>query len=296
MNFQAFLHDELTRCAEACPSWAETIRDCAGRFSDQAHGDFPRWRQALEQLDPHEDPEPALRALMPWRKGPWRFGAVHIETEWRSDWKWARLQPHLPDLAGRRVLDVGCGNGYFGWQLLGAGALAVIGIDPTLLYCMQHLAAIRLQGTASNWVLPLTLEDSPGHAGFDLVLSMGVIYHRRDPRAHITQLFGRCAPGATVVVESLVVEGVEPLHPQGRYARMRNVHTIPDVPSLRRWLLEAGFVDAVCVDETPTRLEEQRTTDWMPFESLREALDPGDPARTVEGHPAPRRAIVIARR
>jgi tRNA (mo5U34)-methyltransferase len=34
----------------------------------------------------------------------------------------------------------------------------------------------------------------------------------------------------------------------------------------------------------------------MTFDSLGEALDPTDPRRTVEGHPAPVRAMVIGRR
>ena len=60
------------------------------------------------------------------------------------------------------------------------------------------------------------------------------------------------------------------------------------------WLAGAGFTDGRVVDITRTTLDEQRSTEWMRFESLREALDPRDPLRTVEGHPAPVRAIVIA--
>jgi len=48
------------------------------------------------------------------------------------------------------------------------------------------------------------------------------------------------------------------------------------------------------VDVTTTSLEEQRTTPWMQFESLADYLDPSDRSRTVEGYPAPRRAIVLA--
>jgi tRNA (mo5U34)-methyltransferase len=195
-----------------------------------------------------------------------------------------------------RVLDVGSGNGFFGWRLLEAGAEAVIGIDPALLYCMQHLAAVRLYGGTKLWVLPLTLEEAPSEPCFDLVLSMGVIYHRKDPLDHLRRLFTCCRPGATVVIESLVVDGGISLHPAGRYARMRNVSVVPSVPALRDWLQRAGFDDPRAVDVTTTRPDEQRTTGWMPYESLREALDPADPSRTVEGHPAPLRAIVLATR
>ena len=50
-----------------------------------------------------------LMNLHPWRSVPILFG-THIDTEWRSDWKWTRIEPHVADLQGRRVLDVGCGS------------------------------------------------------------------------------------------------------------------------------------------------------------------------------------------
>ena len=96
-------------------------------------------------------------------------------------------RPHLDSLSGRRVLDVGCGNGYYGWRMLEAGATAVFGVDPTLVFCMQHLAVSRYLSGAANWVLPLRFEQLPPHP-FDTVFSMGVIYHRRDPAEHARRL------------------------------------------------------------------------------------------------------------
>jgi tRNA (mo5U34)-methyltransferase len=43
-------------------------------------------------------------------------------------------------------------------------------------------------------------------------------------------------------------------------------------------------------------VDEQRPTAWMRFESLPDFLDPDDPTHTVEGLPAPRRAVLIAKR
>lgn len=37
----------------------------------------------------------------------------------------------------RLVLDVGYGSGYHMWRMLGEGAEAVIGLDPTLLFNLQ---------------------------------------------------------------------------------------------------------------------------------------------------------------
>ena len=77
---------------------------------------------------------------------------------------------------------------------------------------------------------------------------------------------------------------------------MRNVWVVPTVEIVQVWLAEAGLIDLQVVSVARTTTGEQRTTDWMRFESLAEALDPVDPTRTIEGHPAPVRAILMGRR
>jgi len=239
-----------------------------------------------------------LLALQPWRKGPFSLFGVAIDTEWRSDWKWNRVAPHLTALGGRRVLDVGCGNGYYGWRMCAAGAALVVGCDPTLLYLMQYLAALRYVGPLrphlGNVVLPARLEDLPLAAAFDTVFSMGVLYHRKDPAAHLQLLSDQLRPGGELILETLIVTKGPLLVPAQRYARMRNVWSIPDCATLLEWVGAAGFCDARIVDITPTTVAEQRSTPWMPAESLAAALDPTDPSHTVEGLPAPVRCIVIA--
>ncbi len=284
---------------------------------ETAHGDLARWRDALSRLPeetvladldkatpdlgkPTDKPE-ALRtrlmALHPWRKGPLRLGGVNIDTEWRSDWKWKRVSPHI-DLKHHSVLDVGCGNGYFGWRMLGAGARRVVGIDPTLVFVMQWLACRHFAGLLPNHVLPLRIEDLPEDSPcFDSVFSMGVLYHRRNPRQHLQHLRGLCRDDGQVVLETLVLDepGERVLKPEGGYARMRNVHAIPATQKLISWMREAGLENVRVLDVTATTTEEQHSTDWMNFESLERSLDPKNPARTIEGHPAPVRAVVMAR-
>lgn len=279
------------------------------------HGDMPRWRAALDRLPPAEPLldgsaeapvlgrpvadqsrlKASLMDLHPWRKGPLDVGGQFIDTEWRSDWKWSRLAPHL-ELSDRLVLDVGCGNGYYGWRMLGAGADCVVGLDPTLVFVMQWLAARHYSGAVNNFVLPLGIEALPeARRCFDTVFSMGVLYHRKDACGHLRHLFGQVKPGGQLVLETLVLEGDEEreLRPQGRYARMRNVWSVPSVPRLQRWLRQAGLPAGRVLDVTPTSETEQRSTEWMTFESLRECLDPEDPRKTVEGHPAPLRACLL---
>lgn len=241
--------------------------------------------------------EDRLRTLHPWRKGPYNLFGIHIDTEWRSDWKWNRLIDHISPLEGRLVLDVGCGNGYHCWRMFGAGAKMVVGVDPLMLNVLQFHAIRKLYGVAPVYVLPMGLEDVPGGLKmFDTVFSMGVLYHRRSPIDHLLELKGCLKPGGELVLETLVIDGGlgQVLMPEDRYAKMRNVWFLPSCDTLIAWLKRCGFGNIRLVDVTVTSTEEQRSTEWMTFNSLNNFLDPDNPALTCEGLPAPKRAIVIA--
>ena len=242
--------------------------------------------------------EQCLRGLHPWRKGPFEVFGIPLDTEWRSDWKWGRVKDALDPLPGRLVLDVGCGNGYYGWRMVGAGADLVLGIDPTLVYVMQYQALQRYIGERGNYVLPLGMEAVPDNLrAFDTVFSMGVLYHRRSPMDHLLALRQTLRPGGQLVLETLVIDGPagQVLVPEGRYAKMRNVWFLPSPGTLEQWLRRCRFTDVQTVDVAVTRVEEQHSTPWMQFESLPDFLDPNDHAFTIEGLPAPRRAVLVAR-
>ncbi len=303
--------------------WAQNLQtQIAADFHERRYGNLPGWLQALADLpdlhpsgiDLQQDTvsvgsaadlapgqagqlEAALRKLQPWRKGPYELFGVHIDTEWRSDWKWNRLTPALDPLQGRRVLDVGCGSGYHCWRILGAGAAEVIGIDPTPLFVVQFWALQHYIQNPDIWILPLGVEQLPEKLeAFDTAFSMGVLYHRRSPIGHLMQLRDSLRPGGQLVLETLVIEGSgnECLVPAGRYARMGNVWFIPSCDQLANWLGKIGLKNIELVDVTVTSREEQRSTDWMQFQSLSDFLDPNDPSKSIEGYPAPRRAIFTA--
>lgn len=283
-------------------NWADTM-ECLlqKRFSPSAHGDYHKWRTALCKLPTvANDPvalEETLQSLSPWRKGPFSLGGVDIDAEWRSDWKWQRLSPAIESLAGRRVLDVGCGNGYYALQMRSEGATAVLGIDATILYVMQFLAINYFEKAHNVFVLPIRLNELLTPVpGFDTTFSMGVLYHQRSPLDHLRQLRDTLRHGGQLVLETIFMPGDESYActPEDRYARMRNVWLLPTLAELRTWLARTGFENIETIDTTITTTDEQRTTKWMPFESLAEALDPNDASKTVEGWPAPRRAVVTA--
>jgi len=239
----------------------------------------------------------SLLRLTPWRKGPFNLHGIKIDGEWRSDLKWSRVAPHIADLCGRKILDVGCGNGYYLMRMAGAGAEIAVGIDPSLLFLAQFTAVNRYCRQNRAFLLPVGFEQLPEEMQcFDTVFSMGVFYHRRSPFDFLRSLRMLLRKGGELVLETLVVDGDKNtvLVPPDRYARMNNVWFIPSVEAMLTWLVKAGFAGARVVDLCQTTVEEQRSTEWMPGESLKMCLAHDDSRLTIEGHPAPVRAVFVA--
>ncbi len=237
-----------------------------------------------------------LMQMKPWRKGPYHLHGLHVDTEWRSDFKWDRLLPHISDLKDRYVLDVGCGSGYHLWRMKGEGAKFVVGIDPTQLFLAQFWAVQHFIQDQNVNLLPLGIDDLPALNSFDTVFSMGVFYHRKSPFDFLQQLRNQLTDGGELILETLIIEGDENtvLVPQERYAQMRNVWFIPSAKALESWLKKVGFSNIRLVNIDQTSLDEQRKTEWIDTQSLSDFLDPNDPNKTIEGYPAPLRAIFIA--
>jgi tRNA (mo5U34)-methyltransferase len=292
-------------------------------FEQLRLGDFPRWRALLAQLpairpSTHNldstisigqasDTDEAtllqlksqLKGFIPWRKGPLELFNIAIDTEWRCDWKWDRLRSQISPLAGRKILDVGSGNGYYSLRMLQAGAERVIGVDPHIAYVAQFWLIKHFLKDIPVDVLPLALEDLPENSAyFDSVFSMGVLYHRRSPIDHLLQLKNSLKAGGELILETLFVDGKKgySLTPENRYARMTNVWFVPSIATLENWLSRCGFVDIRVIDESTTTVDEQRKTNWMPFDSLEDALSKENPTQTTEGLPAPKRVVILASR
>lgn len=241
-----------------------------------------------------------LKQFTPWRKGPFEINGIYIDTEWHSDWKWDRVLPHIAPLKNRTVLDIGCGSGYHLWRMLGEGADLAVGVDPSLLFMTQFLVLKHFIGeSVPGYFLPLTLEQLPVPStggGFDTVFSMGVLYHRRSPIDHLIDLKRQLKPGGQLILETLVVpeDYAQVLVPEERYAQMNNVWFLPNVAELKHWMTRCGYQNVRCVDIDQTSIQEQRSTDWMTWKSLEDFLDPNDHSKTIEGYPAPLRAVMIA--
>lgn len=324
------LYDDLIEAGLG--KWQETLpQKIDGIFDARNHGKMEQWQKILDELpaitaseldlnadkirigtvdDCDQNTQKKLTELLqqlhPWRKGPYELFGIHIDTEWHSDWKWQRIQPHISPLKNRSVLDVGCGNGYHMWRMLGEGARLVIGADPSQFFLVQFQSIKKyieaVNGKQPVHLLPFKAEELPAFTqvfkgrGFDTVFSMGVLYHRVSPIHHLQELKSFLRAGGELVLETLIIEGEDSsvLLPEDRYAKMRNVWFIPTTALLVRMLERAGFKNVRVVDVNQTSTEEQRATNWMTFESLSDFLDSENNNKSIEGYPAPRRATIIA--
>ncbi len=240
----------------------------------------------------------ALAGLHPWRKGPFDVFGTQIDCEWRSDLKWDRIKDRIEPLQDRKILDIGSSSGYYLFRMLPHMPRCAIGLEPYLTFYYQFLALQHYIRASHVHCLPLRFADFPILAEFfDTIFCMGILYHSRAPLDMLSRIRKYISKKGELVLETLIIEGDadQALCPYPRYAKMHNAYFLPTVPCLTGWLRRTGFTDIRCVDVTRITEREQRKTDWMTFESLTDFLDPADPSRTIEGYPAPVRAILLAR-
>ena len=79
----------------------------------------------------------------PWDVGQPDFNLIEVVTQ-KPIW-------------GCKVLDIGCGNGYYALRSYGQGADLVIGVDPGQKYIMQFYALKKYLGDIPVHLLPLEL-------------------------------------------------------------------------------------------------------------------------------------------
>lgn len=241
----------------------------------------------------------ALVALMPWRKGPFRVFGHEIDAEWRSNLKWDRVREVLGQLSGRRILDVGCGNGYYMFRAAAFEPDQIIGIDPSVPFWLSFELMQRYLQLPNLQYERLGVEDLEVFNGaFDIALCMGIVYHHRSPLTILRRLLGTLRLGGFAIIESQTIsgEGSMALFPEQRYAKARNVYFLPTRDCLVNWVRRSGFKNVEVISHTKVTIDEQRTTEWMAYESLRDFLDPSDDSLTIEGHPAPWRTVVRGER
>lgn len=295
-------------------SWKLTDYNLVFPLQSIKHGKLGHWLEQLDRIskvvpsamsfddvvsigsrkdtDDHDAISDAIAALIPWRKGPFDLFEHTIDAEWRSDLKWSRLVNHV-ELQDREILDIGCGNGYYTYRMLQAGARCVVGLESFVPYVLQA-ALLRFFSDTPNPVVPLRFDPLALQHRFSVVFSMGVLYHQRNPLQHLADIAKVCEPGGTLILESLYADN--DLVPSDRYARMRNVYLVPSIATLYSMLQEVGFESIEILDTSVTDVREQRRTTLMPFDSLAEALSTENPSYTIEKYPRPQRILMKALR
>jgi len=244
------------------------------------------------QID-HAQIERVARMMMPWRKGPFELFGLFIDTEWQSFMKYNLLRPHF-NLHGKRVADIGCNNGYYLFRMQEDAPAKLVGFDPSALYKTQFDFINHFARTGIVYEL-LGVEHLPDYeTQFDTIFCLGVLYHRSDPVAMLKQLYKGLDGSGEVFLDTFMIDGEEELclTPAGSYSKIPNIYFVPTVSALRNWCLRAGFSGFEVLETSVTTPEEQRKTEWIDGQSLEDFLDPDDPAKTVEGYPAPKRVYV----
>jgi tRNA (mo5U34)-methyltransferase len=239
-----------------------------------------------------------MRDFMPWRKGPFEVFGTSINAEWRSERKWNRVLPELPDLRDRIVADIGCNNGYYMFRMAQHEPKLVMGFEPYLQHYFTFKTLNAFAGVESLSVELLGLEHiTLFRSCFDVVFLMGILYHRSSPVDVLRDIRTAMRPEGVLIVESQGIPGNEPqaLFPEHRYAKVPGTYFVPTGACLANWLSRAGFADVKIFYSHPMSSEEQRRTEWMVFESYEDFIDKSDPSLTVEGYPAPIRIFAKAK-
>ena len=253
------------------------------------------------ESDQSDEIEKIARSLIPWRKGPFKIGSLTIDAEWRSDQKWKRIEEFLPDLSGKTILDIGANNGYYMFQMAKQSPRLVLGIDP-VLHCKAQFEFINHFVEEDNLKFELLgVDDVPLFRSlFDVIFSMGILYHHRHPIAQLIDIREALKSEGTAIIETIGIPGEESicLFPEDKYSKMRNVWFLPTLACLKNWINRTGFIDIEVVSVSTTNFEEQRKTPWCPppHQSLEDFLDDNNKSKTVEGYPAPVRFCIKAKK
>lgn len=238
----------------------------------------------------------ALKAFIPWKKGPFQIFGRTIDAEWRSDWKWDRFWPTITSLEGQVVADIGCNNGYYMYRMLAAGARQVVGFEPMARHALNFQFMQNFYPTPALDFELLGVEHIDLFEDvFDTIFCLGILYHHTDPVGLLRKMFRALKYRGRIFIDCQGIAGDQPvaLTPAGRYAGASGVWFLPTRSCLENWIRRAGYTRIRWIHAADLEPSEQRATPWAPVKSLSDFLDPENPTHTVEGYPAPQRFYLM---
>ena len=241
--------------------------------------------------------ETNAKALIPWRKGPFSLCGLEIDSEWQSNLKYNMLRPYF-NLKDKLVADVGCNNGYYMFRMMEDKPKSLVGFDPSAIFKTQFDFVNYFVKANIKYELLGVEHLEYYETKFDFIFMLGVLYHRADPIGSLKSLNRALNKNGEVIVDSFMIDGEEEvcLVPHERYAMIPNIYFIPTVNCFKNWLNRAGFKDIEVLEITTTDDKEQRVTPWTFGMSLDDFRDKGDPTKTIEGYPAPKRVYLKAKK
>ncbi len=255
--------------------------------------------RAEELSDPdHQELAARLKELRPWKKGPFQIFGHDVDASWKSDLKWDRVKKFIDPIAGRRICDVGCNNGYFLYRAAQEKPEFLLGLDPAQ-NCHDTYRFLN-----SIYALPNTEFLVEGYRylekrknEFDILLCMGVVYHHPNPAEILAILRQSLKAGGQLVLESMALPddySADPvsLSPRGRYGGAKGIHFVPNKKALESWLHRAGY-SAIKTELIHAGFDEQLRTEWADIECFSEFVKDD---KTSEGYPAPVRIYISARK
>jgi tRNA (mo5U34)-methyltransferase len=217
-----------------------------------------------------DDPDPGVAELRRQAEalGPW-FHNLHLPGGVQTvpdhflggdfpSFKWQQIRDGIPqDLAGWRVLDVGCNAGFYSFELAKRGA-SVLAIDVDGHYLAQARWAAQQFGLQERieFRLQQVYDLARSSESFDLVWFMGVFYHLRYPLLALDLLAQRTR--RMMVFQTLSMPGEE-VYPD------TEDHPITE----REPLLDAGWPKMAFIEH---KFSGDPTNWWVPNHAAIEAM------------------------
>jgi tRNA (mo5U34)-methyltransferase len=124
---------------------------------------------------------------------------------------WRYIARDLPDLTGKRVLDIGCNAGYMSFESKRLGAEYVLGIDSNLGAGTSFVEQAEFCRDALGLDVDFSEESFFDHVPvwrYHVILFCGVLYHLEDYAGALDKIVGFAAPGEGLIVLETAIERI----------------------------------------------------------------------------------------
>eukprot|EP01047_Picozoa_sp_COSAG01_P088388 COSAG01_NODE_20774_length_936_cov_1.010753_1_plen_142_part_10 len=138
----------------------------------------------------------------------------------------------------KSIIDIGAGSGYFSLRILAKKPKAILAIDPYLPFYFQYKCLSQHNNLENCHYMPIGIEELNQEAlSCDLILNMGILYHRKDPIEHLKQCRCLLNKNGKLILETLIWPSKEPMafSPKDTYAGMKNTYYLPSIKGIEHW-------------------------------------------------------------